>query len=193
MSYPPLTPFEADDWKLPGNVGMAHLIPWILLAMMGRTHPTIPAGILSYRKLRYAALSAVLAGAIGACAWENSPVAAEPAKPQTSPVEMISGGLLRSGTGKPELGLTLANNSERTLWAQVRFRTPSGQRDCLLSKELEPKSQRDYLCSQPTLQADSDYPVQIVVFGDRVQTQVLERLNTRFRFSHEDVWAAGGR
>ena len=148
---------------------------------------------LTYRKLRYAALGTVLAGALGACAWENPPVAAGPAKPQTSLVEMVSGGLLQSGTGKPELGLTLANNSERTLWAQVRFRTPGGQRDCLLSKELEPKSKGNYLCSQPTLQADSDYPVQIVVFGDRVQTQVLERLNTRFRFSHEDVRAAGGR
>jgi hypothetical protein len=135
----------------------------------------------------------MLAGALGACAWENPPVVTEPAKPQTSLVEMVSGGLLRSGAGKPELGLTLANNSERTLWAQVRFRTPNGQHDCLLSKELEPKSQGDYLCSQPTLQADSDYPVQIVVFGDRVQTQVLERLNTRFRFSREDVRAAGGK
>ena len=148
---------------------------------------------LTYRKLRYVALVAVLASTLGGCAWENPPVAAEPAKPQTSLVEMVSGGLLQSGTGKPELGLTLANNSARTLWAQVRFRTPSGQHDCLLSKELEPKSKGNYLCSQPTLQADSDYPVQIVVFGDRVQTQVLERLNTRFRFSREDVRAAGGK
>ena len=193
MSYPPLTAFEADDWKLTGKVGMAHLIPLILLAMVGRAHPIIPAGILTYRKLRHAALGAVLTGALGACAWENPPIATEPAKPQTSLVEMVSGGLLRSGTGKPELGLTLANHSERTLWAQVRFRTPSGQHDCLLGKELEPKSKGDYLCPQSTLQADSDYPVQIVVFGDRVQTQVLERLNTRFRFSREDVRAAGGK
>src|SRR5512147_1235726 len=77
---------------------------------------------LTYRKLRYAALVAVLASTLGGCAWGNPPVAAEPVKPQTSLVEMVSGGLLQSGTGKPELGLTLANNSERTLWAQVRFR-----------------------------------------------------------------------
>jgi len=120
-------------------------------------------------------------------------MATEPAKPQTPLVEMVSGGLLRAGTGKPELGLTLANRSGRTLWAQVRFRTPNGQHDCLLGKELEPQSKGDYLCPQPAIQADSDYPVQIVVFGDRSQTQPLERLNTRFRFSREDVQAVGGR
>ncbi len=148
---------------------------------------------MTCRKLRYAGLGAVLAGALSACAWGGSSTATEPAKPDASLVEMISGGLLLARTGKPELGLTLANNSERTLWAQVRFRTPNGQHDCLLSKELEPESKGDYLCAQPAIQADSDYPLQIVVFGDRVQTQVLERLNTRFRFSREDVQAVGGK
>jgi len=120
-------------------------------------------------------------------------VAAEPAKPDASLVEMISGGLLLARPGKPELGLTLANHSTRMLWTQVRFRTPGGQHDCLLAKELEPESKRDFLCPQPAIQADSDYPVQIVVFGDRAQTQPLERLNTRFRFSHEDVQAVQDR
>ena len=108
-------------------------------------------------------------------------------------VEMISGGLLVSQQGKPELGLTLANNSGRTLWAQVRFRTPSGRHDCLLGKELEPRSKGDYICPQTAIQVDSDYPVQVVVFGDRAQTQPLDRLNTRFRFSREDVQAVGGK
>jgi|GEM_PF-2230480 len=143
--------------------------------------------------LRYAGLGAVLAVALSACVWGGSPPAEEPAKPSAPMVEMISGGLLVSQEGKPELGLTLANNSERTLWAQVRFRTPNGQHDCLLGKELEPKSKGDYLCPQSAIKADSDYPVQIVVFGDRAQTQPLDRLNTRFRFSREDVQAVKGK
>jgi hypothetical protein len=171
MSYRPLTLFEPDCWK-----GTAR-----------------PAGIMTRHKLRYAGLGAVLAGTLSGCAWGGPPVAAEPAKPDASLVEMISGGLLLARPGKPELGLTLANHSARTLWTQVRFRTPGGQHDCLLAKELEPESKGDFLCPQPAIQADSDYPVQIVVFGDRVQTQTLERLNTRFRFSREDVQAVQDR
>ena len=152
-----------------------------------------PAGVMACHKLWCVGLSAVLGGALSACVWGGPPVAAEPAKPDVSLVEMISGGLLVSPTGKPELGLTLANNSGRMLWAQVRFRTPNGQHDCLLGKELEPGSKGDYLCAQPAIQADSDYPVQVVVFGDRAQTQPLDRLNTRFRFSREDVQAVQDR
>ena len=148
---------------------------------------------MTCRKLRYAGLGAVLAGALSACAWGGSSTATEPARPDASLVEMTSGGLLLARTGKPELGLTLANNSGRTLWAQVRFRTPNGQHDCLLSKELEPESKGNFLCPQPAIQADSDYPVQIIVFGDRAQTQTLDRFNTRFRFSREDVQAVQDR
>ncbi len=171
MSYDLPIMFEPDCWKGPAK----------------------PAGVMTRCKLWYAGLGAVLAGALSACAWGGPPAATEPAKPDASLVEMISGGLLLARTGKPELGLTLANNSGRTLWAQMRFRTPNGQHDCLSSKELEPKSKGDYLCPQPAIQADSDYPVQIIVFGDRAQTQTLDRFNTRFRFSREDVQAVGGR
>jgi hypothetical protein len=109
-----------------------------------------------------------------------------------SPVEMVSGGLLVSQAGRPELGLTLVNHSERTLWVRVRFHTPNGLHDCMLTKELDTKAKGSYLCPQPSIQANVDYPVQIIVFGDMAQAEVLDRLNTRFRFDREDVSVVGG-
>lgn len=106
-----------------------------------------------------------------------------------SAVEMISGGLLVSRSGKPELGLMLINHSAQMLWVSVYFHTPTGSRECVLAKEMEPQAKRFYACPQSAIQADSDYPIQITVFADLDQTQILDRLNTTFRFSREDIQA----
>ena len=137
--------------------------------------------------------SVLLGIALHGCAWGGSPTPEDKSQTTAPPVEMVSGGLLVSQSGKPELGLTLVNNSERTLWVRVRFRTPDGLHDCLLTKELDAKVKGAYICPQPSIRADMDYPVQIVVFGDIVQAEVLDRLNTRFRFDREDVRAVGGK
>jgi hypothetical protein len=137
--------------------------------------------------------SMLLGSALSGCAWGGSPVPETPPEATAPPVEMVSGGLLASQSGKPELGLILVNHSDRALWVRVRFRTPNGLHDCVLTKELEPKARGDYICRQSAIQADVDYPVQILVFSDIAQAQVLDRLNTRFRFDKEDVRAAQGK
>jgi hypothetical protein len=115
---------------------------------------------------------------------------AEAVDSSSSPaVEMINGGLLVSRSGKPELGLMLLNNSARMLWVSVYFHTPRGSKECVLAKEMEPQAKRFYVCPQSAIQADSNYPIQITVFADLEQTQILDRLNTTFRFSQEDIQA----
>ena len=143
--------------------------------------------------LRHNGAGVLLGIALSGCAWFGPrPVEAQ-TKPKTPPpVEMLNGGLLVSQAGKAELGLMLINNSARTLWIRVYFRTPGGLTDCVLAKELESRAKHWYVCPQPAIRATIDYPVQITVFTDIAQTQVLDRLNTRFRFEDDDVQAIKG-
>lgn len=130
--------------------------------------------------------------ALVGCSWLGTPAAPEsPPAPAAPVVEMLSGGLLASETGKPELGLTLANRSDRTLWLQVRFRTPAGLRDCLLTREVAAQAKSSYFCRQSRIQTDADYVVEIEAFSDIAQTRSVIRLTTRFRFDQDDVGGAG--
>jgi hypothetical protein len=98
------------------------------------------------------------------------------------PVEMLDGGLLLSRSGEPELGLTLINKLDRTLWINVSFQTPNGLTDCLLSKELSPQAEHVYVCPQPRVQTETPYRVQIMIYNNLQQTQLLDELETQFRF-----------
>ena len=123
---------------------------------------------------------------LSACAWLPN------GKPETQPqtlVEIISGGLLVSRSGMPELGLMLVNTSTRTLWVSAHFKTPGGVADCLLVKELEPLLKQVYLCPQANIRADNDYPIRISIFADLRQTHLLGSLETSFRFDQNDVKA----
>ena len=127
---------------------------------------------------------------LNGCSWLGIGTSgALSASPDKATVKLVSGGLLQTPSGRPELGLTLANDSERTLWVGVHFQTPAGRTDCVLIKELVAQTEGLYFCSQAAIQADSDYPVQITVYADRAQTQVLDRLQTRLRFTATDVRA----
>jgi hypothetical protein len=127
---------------------------------------------------------------LSGCSWLGIGTSgALSASPNKATVKLVSGGLLQTPRGQPELGLTLANGSERTLWVGVHFQTPAGRTDCVLIKELVAQTEGLYFCSQATIQADSDYPVQITVYADPAQTQVLDRLQTRIRFTATDVRA----
>lgn len=128
--------------------------------------------------------------ALSGCGWaQSTPPPPEPGPAAAAPVELRSGGLLLTEAGRAELGLTLANVSGRTLWVGVHFRTPGERSDCVRVKELADRSESSYFCPQPAVRADSDYPIQITVFGNPAQTKVVMRLNTRFRFDPEDVQA----
>jgi len=129
--------------------------------------------------------------ALSACGWlpqkQQTTAAAKPAP--ASLVNIVSSGLLLSSDGKPELGLTLFNNSSRTLWVSAHFKTPTSQTDCILGKEMEGQATRLYICPQATVRADMDYPVEITVYSDIEQTQQLDTLQTNLRFTRSDVAA----
>lgn len=127
---------------------------------------------------------------LSGCSWLGmGTIGAMSASPDNTTVTLVSAGLLQTPTGRPELGLTLVNDSARMLWVSVHFQTPAGQTDCVLIKELAAQREGLYFCPQATIQADSDYPVQITVYADPAQTRVLDRLQTRLRFTATDVKA----
>lgn len=129
--------------------------------------------------------------ALSACSWlpQKQPTTAVVQSASTSLVKIVSGGLLLSSDGQPELGLTLLNNSSRTLWISAHFKTPNSQTDCTLGKEIEGQATRLYICPQTTVRADTDYPVEITVYSDIDQTQQLAALQTSLRFTSADVAA----
>lgn len=147
----------------------------------------MPALPMSQRIARGGA-GLLLAMALGGCAGFFGSRTVPPQPQSGAPaVEMISGGLLVSRSGTAELALTLINRSQRTLWVTVYFQTPGGLKDCLLARELGAAEKHLFVCPQDTVRPDTDYPVQITVFTDLAQTQVLDRIGTRLRFEAGDV------
>lgn len=104
-------------------------------------------------------------------------------------VTLVDGGLLRSQSGQPELGLTLANASGQMLWVSAHFRTPDGATDCVLFRELEPQGNHLFLCPQPNIEANTQYPVRIEIFDTIDQGKPVETVDTSFRFSKADIQA----
>lgn len=119
------------------------------------------------------------------CAWFENAGLGKSSNGDDSLQTMLHGGLLLSRSSTPELGLTLTNTLNRTLWINVLFQTPDGLTDCLLSKELASQAAHFYDCPQPRVQPEILYRVQIMVYNDLEQTQLLDELNTQFRVSTE--------
>ena len=142
--------------------------------------------------MRYHKLVLIVLSVLGlnACGWFWDTASESEAVP-TAPVQIVSGGLL-SRNGTPELGLTLLNAGERTLWVSAHFQTPGGLTDCVQIKELESGAEQLYLCAQPRMQAHTDYRIRIEVFTDLAQSQLIDTLNTEFRFTQGDIDALGG-
>lgn len=103
------------------------------------------------------------------------------------PINLLDGGLLVSREGKPELGLKLANTSNRMLWVNVHFQTPEGLSDCMATKELEPQADGFYICPQSSVRADTNYPIYIAIFSDLEQTSLVGTTSTSFRFSQAEL------
>ena len=124
-----------------------------------------------------------------ACAWlpgsrsEPTPVSA----PAT--IEIISAGLLASRSGDPELGLTLSNPENTTLWVSVHFQTPGGQHDCVTVKEIDPGGSGLFLCSQPSIRPDTNYLAKVSVFTNLEQTTLTDTQTAELRFDRGDVQA----
>lgn len=113
-------------------------------------------------------------------------------EPVGGPLDIVSAGLLATRGGSPELGVTLHNATDRTLWVNVHFRTPNGDSDCVSGKELVAGTQGVFLCPQPELRPDTAYPIRIAAFeGPQDRVPLLER-QTELRFGRDDVRAAGG-
>ena len=123
--------------------------------------------------------------ALGACSWMPWSDSAEP-PPPASPsdqVEIISGGLLASPSGDNfELSLTVVNRSAQTLWIRTHFHTPGGLSDCVVAKEMAAQATELFICRQTVVLADTEYPVQVIVFSDLEQLNEIDRLSTTLTF-----------
>lgn len=86
------------------------------------------------------------------------------------------------------IGLVLSNRSDRAFWLVVRLTPPPPNPTCPSGiAYLEPKEQVEFRCTQETLLADVDYPIDIVVFSDSALTDTLEQSATRLRFDRGTV------
>jgi len=104
-----------------------------------------------------------------------------------SPVEIQEAGLLVNRQGQAELGITLVNRLGRELWVRVNFITPTPEDSCLLTKELAAGASEFYVCPQSDLLAGLDYRVEIRVYGDLAQIQLLDTFSTSMRFEPAEV------
>jgi hypothetical protein len=98
---------------------------------------------------------------------------------------------MTSQAGGAELGLTLANLLDQTIWVSTHFQTPGGATDCVLLKELAARGDQFFVCPQPRVQAGIPYPVHIQVFESPNQAEPVETVDTRFRFTTADIQALG--
>ena len=96
---------------------------------------------------------------------------------------------MRSESGTPEIGLTLANPSDRPLWISAHFKTPGGEQDCVLYTELKPRGNHVFLCPQPIVQAKTKYPIHLEIFDSPDQSEPFETIDTSFRFRTADIQA----
>ncbi len=135
----------------------------------------------SYYKLLLCNTALLLSLWLTGCAWfENQ---RESADKNNLPIKMLDGKLLLSRSSRPELGLALTNNLDRTLWVSVLFQTPDGLTNCLLSKELSAQTEHFYECPQPRTQIETFYRVQIRVYNDLEQTRLLDERKIPLHFS----------
>lgn len=107
------------------------------------------------------------------------------AKTQSAPVEIQHAGLLQTTNDEYQLGLSLRNNSQQRVWVNVYFQTPLRQDDCLLSSELEPRQAHTFACPQKKVFAEANYPIDINVYSNLAQTQILDNIITSLRFDSE--------
>lgn len=138
--------------------------------------------------LKGVGIAVVLGIFLTACAWwrEGDRPATRDAT-DSIPISLLDGGLLVSRAGKLELGLKLANTSNRTLWVNVHFQTPEGLNDCMATKELQPQTNGLYICPQSSVRANTNYPIHISIFSNLDQTSLVGTTSTNFRFSQADL------
>ncbi len=111
-------------------------------------------------------------------------------QPQAQADELVNikhAGLLLNDAGQPELGLTLTNNSTQTLWVNVLFQTPDNATDCVQGKELVTQAQQLFLCVQPNVRANVNYPLEIDIYSELEQQEPIANLVTGLRFTPEDI------
>ncbi len=108
------------------------------------------------------------------------------------PLEIVSAGLLVDRGGNPELGLTLINRGSLPLWLNVHFQTPDGRQDCFQGRELEPAASHVFLCPQPRLRPDTDYPLRVTAYAMPDSVRQLSEITAVLRFGSDDILAIGG-
>ena len=145
---------------------------------------------MRYRDISLKGFFVFLGVVLGACSWlPGGNLLAQPktsvqtASTISTPVEIISAGLLASPSGDQfELGVTLANRADKTLWVRVYFHSPDGLSDCVVAKEMEQDASSLFVCPQAVVLSGVDYPVDIAAFFDIEQLIEAGRLTTDLRF-----------
>jgi hypothetical protein len=89
----------------------------------------------------------------------------------------------------PALVLGLYNRRDEPIWARVTFEIPADPKRCEENALLEPRQEYLFRCLVDTIAADTDYTVEIAVFGENDAEKPIERTATAFRFSAEEAAA----
>ena len=126
-----------------------------------------------------------------AAAWiAVSPTAALAGKKFSSPyVDLVQANAMTPAGGRPSLVVFLANRTETTLWARVRFQSPPGVAACDSSRRLAPKGRALIGCPQDTLLADTDYAFTVSVYLDSTLARAQDENASSVRFRREDLKA----
>jgi len=115
---------------------------------------------------------------------------AQAAKKFSSPyVDLVQATAMTPAGGRPSLAVFLANRTDITLWARVRFQSPAGAAACDSSSRIAPKGRVIIGCPQDTLLADTDYAFTISVYLDSTLARAQDENASSVRFRREDLQA----
>lgn len=108
---------------------------------------------------------------------------------QAALIDIQHAGLLLNAQNQAELGLSIRNTNTQILWVVVHILHPDRTHDCLLSAELPPTREHFFVCVQPLIQIDVNYPIKITAYSDLAQTQAVMTLETGLQFTQQDLEA----
>lgn len=83
------------------------------------------------------------------------------------------------------LMLQLKNPSSRDLWVTVAFHTPMAPEPSEVTEALPRRRAQMFSWPQDSILAERDYPVEVRIYGDAGQTELLETVRTKLHFDEE--------
>ena len=81
------------------------------------------------------------------------------------------------GGDAPALAVTITNRKKKPIWVRMLIDEIDGGNDCQHVFKLNVQESFFFSCPQSTVQARTQYRVELIVFKDMGNTKVAERLN----------------